>query len=273
MDRKLIFLDVDNTLTPAGGFVPPDSALRVISRARELGHKVFLSSGRNYGKLEPLMRFGFDGGIASCGGYVYADDKVLYDCPLTEEQKNKAITLLSEEGVILSIESIDDTFNDGKAREYLKDKGRNSHLLNMIKAVWIELGPRPMSEYDGRPIYKIVLVSPGADRLIPAREELGGELDFIVHDFSEPDCAFGEIINSKFDKGSAVRLVADALGFDMADTIAFGDSSIDVEMMDAAGTSVCMGNGSAFLKERSDLVCPSVDEDGIEWAFHELGLV
>lgn len=273
MDRKLIFLDVDNTLTPAGGFEPPESALRAIRRARELGHKVFLCSGRNYGKLEPLMKFGFDGGIASCGGYVYAGDKVLYDCPLTEEQKSTVIELLSKEGVFLSIESIDDTFNDEGAKAYLSDTARNAHLLNMIKAVWIELGPRPMSEYDGRPIYKIVLVTPGADRLTPAKEALGGELDFIVHDFSEPDCAFGEIINSKFDKGIAVKLVADALGFDMTDTIAFGDSSIDIEMMDAAGTSVCMGNGSAFLKERSDLVCPSVDDDGIEWAFHRLGLV
>lgn len=273
MDRKLIFLDVDNTLTPAGGFVPPESALRVIKRARELGHKVFLCSGRNYGKLEPLMKFGFDGGIASCGGYVYAGDEVLYDCPMTEDQKNKVITLLSEEGVSLSIEAVDNTYNDEKAKDYLSDEKRGSHLRDMIRAVWIDLGPNAMEEYDGRPIYKIVLVSPGRDQLKPAMEELGDELMFIVHDFSEDDCVFAEIISRKFDKGSAVRLVAEALGFDIADTICFGDGSLDIEMIEAAGTGICMENGSSFLKERSDMVCPSVDEDGIEWAFNELGLV
>ena len=87
MDRKLIFLDVDGTLTPPGGYVPPESALRAIRRAQELGHKVFLCSGRNYGMLAPFLKYGFDGGIASCGGYVYAGDDVLYNCPLTDEQK------------------------------------------------------------------------------------------------------------------------------------------------------------------------------------------
>ena len=79
---KLIFLDVDGTLTPPGGYEPPESALRAVKKARELGHKVFLCSGRNYGMIKPLMKFGFDGGIASCGGYVYTGDKVLYDNPM-----------------------------------------------------------------------------------------------------------------------------------------------------------------------------------------------
>jgi hydroxymethylpyrimidine pyrophosphatase-like HAD family hydrolase len=44
-------------------------------------------------------------------------------------------------------------------------------------------------------------------------------------------------------------------------------------MMEAVGTSVCMENGSEFLKERSDLICPPTFEDGIEWAFRKLGLI
>ena len=270
-DRKLIFLDVDNTLTVAGGYEPPESALRAVRKARELGHKVFLCSGRNYGMLKPLMRFGFDGGIASCGGYVYAGDDVLYDCPFTEEQKEKVISLLSERGVYLSIEGRDATFNDEGAKGYLEED-RGELLHGMINAVWVDLGPHLMSEYDGGPIYKIVFSCSDVDQIGPAKAELGDELVFIVHDFSEPGCLFGEIINSKFDKGSAVRLVAEALGFDMADTIGFGDSSIDVEMIETVGTGVCMGNGSQYLKERSDMVCPSVEEDGIEWAFDRLGL-
>lgn len=70
MDRKLIFVDVDGTLTPPGGQIPPESALRAIKMAQKLGHKVFLCSGRNHAMMEPLFKYGFDGGIASCGGYV-----------------------------------------------------------------------------------------------------------------------------------------------------------------------------------------------------------
>ena len=70
-----------------------------------------------------------------------------------------------------------------------------------------------------------------------------------------------------------MRLTAEALGFDIADTIGFGDSRIDIEMIEAVGTSVCMGDGSEYLKERSDLICPPTHEDGIEWAFRKLGLI
>lgn len=273
MKRKLIFMDVDGTLTPPGGYEPPESALRAIGRARESGHKVFLCSGRNYGMLSPLMKFGFDGGISSCGGYVYSGDEVLYNCPFTEEQREKAISLLSDAGVSLSIEGKDFCYCDDRPRQILtQQQDRNIYLLSMIKAVWVDLGARPMEEYDGVPIYKIVFTADGADQLEAAKAELGDELMFIKHDFSEPDCIFGEVINRKFDKGSAARLVAEALGFDMSDTIGFGDSRIDIEMIEAVGTSVCMGSGSQYLKERSDLVCPPTDEDGIEWAFSKLGL-
>ena len=47
----------------------------------------------------------------------------------------------------------------------------------------------------------------------------------------------------------------------------------DLEMIQAVGTSVCMENGAEKLKEVSDMVCPSVDEDGLAAAFSELGLV
>ena len=274
MKSKLIFLDVDNTLTPPGGYVPPESAVRAVSRARELGHKVFLSSGRNYGMLEPLLKYGYDGGIASCGGFIFAGDEVLYDCPFTEEQTKKVMTYLKEAGVFRSVEGRDESFNDPGAERFLEtDPDRNSSLLGMIKAVWVDLGPRKISEYDGRPVYKTVFVCSNKEQLEPAIAELGDGLLFTIHDFSEPGCMFGEIINRKVDKGSAVQHVAEALGYDIADTIGFGDSMIDVGMIETVGTSVCMGNGSPALKKMSDLVCPSVEDDGIEWAFRELGLI
>ena len=274
MNRKLIFLDVDGTLTPPGGQEPPESAVRAIKSAQERGHKVFLCSGRNNAMMVPLYKYGFDGGIASCGGFVFAGDTVLHDCPMPEDQKNRLITLFEENGVSIELEAKDDSYCDGRAKRFLEDdKDRNSHLLRMIKAVWIELGPHPLEEYDGRPVYKLVCVYESDDQLQAAKEELGDDLMFIHHDFSEPDCNFGEVISRMIDKGSAVRLVAEKLGFDIADTVGFGDSMLDLEMIEAVGTSVCMDSGSPKLKEMSDLVCPAVDEDGIEWAFRKLGLI
>ena len=60
---------------------------------------------------------------------------------------------------------------------------------------------------------------------------------------------------------------------DIRDTVGFGDSMNDLEMIETVGISVCMDNGSPTLKARSGLVCPSVDHDGLAWAFEKLGLV
>lgn len=274
MQSKLIFLDVDGTLTPPGGYEPPESAVRAIKRAQENGHKVFLCSGRNYYMLEPLLKYGFDGGIASCGGYVFAGDEVLLDGPMAEEQKDRLMSLLAESGVSVELEARDASFSDDIALRYLEgDRRRNDELERMIRAVWIDLGPRPMEEYDGSPIYKIVFVCSDTDQLVDAEAELGEEFSFIIHDFSEPDCKFGELVNRKYDKGSGVRLIAESLGYDIADTIGFGDSMIDIEMIETVGTSVCMDNGSPRLKKLSDMTCPSVYEDGLEWAFRRLGII
>jgi len=274
MNNKLIFLDVDGTLTPPGGQEPPESAVRAIKRAQERGHKVFLCSGRNNAMMEPLYKYGFDGGIASCGGFVFAGNETLYDNPMPEDQKNRLITLFKESGVSIELEAKDDSYCDDIARQFLKeDRDRNSHLLRMIQAVWVDLCPHPLEEYDGRPVYKLVFVYENDDQLNAAKAELDDKLMFILHDFSEPDCKFGEVISREIDKGSAVRIVAEKLGFDIADTIGFGDSMLDLEMIETVGTSVCMDSGSPRLKEMSDLVCPGVYEDGIEWGFRQLGLI
>ena len=96
MNKKLIFLDIDGTLTSPGSNVPPRSALDAIGKAQAAGHKVFLCTGRNLDMLSPLLAYGFDGAVASGGGYVVCGDKVLYDCPMTEEQRLLAMDLLAQ---------------------------------------------------------------------------------------------------------------------------------------------------------------------------------
>ena len=45
MRKKLIFIDIDGTLTEPGSNVPPESALEVIRSAQANGHKVFMWTG------------------------------------------------------------------------------------------------------------------------------------------------------------------------------------------------------------------------------------
>ncbi len=68
MEPKLIFLDIDGTLTPAGSNVPPASAMDAVRKAQAKGHKVFLCTGRNPAMLAPVLALGFDGAVAGADG-------------------------------------------------------------------------------------------------------------------------------------------------------------------------------------------------------------
>lgn len=62
-------------------------------------------------------------------------------------------------------------------------------------------------------------------------------------------------------------------GVPIADTIAFGDSMNDLEMIQTAGPGICMGNGCEALKKIADEVCAPVEEDGLYRAFARHGLI
>ncbi len=272
--RKLVFLDIDGTLTTPGSNVPPESALEVIREARERGHKVLLCTGRNLDMLKPLLEYGFDGAVASAGGYVMLDGEVLFDYPMSEKQRETALRLFKQNGVLRTIEAKDASYCDEGMGEFLQRvSGGNSELARWREAIERDLKIRPISEYDGRPIYKIVFMCETAEQLAPAVKALNQDFYFLIQDMAAANCINGELINRKFDKGSGVRRVAEVLGIPLEDTIGFGDSMNDAEMIETVGTGVCMENGSPVLKKLSDLVCPSVEEDGLAWAFRELGLV
>ena len=274
MDKKLIFLDIDGTLVPAGSNTPPESAVAAVKQAQACGHLVFLCTGRNPAMLAPLMRFGFQGAVACAGGYVFAGDQVLFDCPMLPEQLELGLRLLKEQGVFRTIEAKDATWGDDGLEGFLGSvQEENSELVRWRRALADELNILPMGRYDGRPVYKIVFMCRDEEQLGPAKKALERDYSFIYHSVPEHHCLNGELINRRFDKGRGVRIVAERFGIPLENTIGFGDSMNDLEMIETVGVSVCMGNGSAALKEKSSLICPGVEDNGLAWAFSELGLI
>lgn len=274
VNRKLLFLDIDGTLTPAGSNEPPASAMKAIRAAQAAGHRVFLCTGRNPDMLAPVLALGFDGAVACGGGRVFAGERVLYDCPMPDADRVTALRLLKDNGVFRTIEAVDATFGDEDLGDFLAQAGEgNSELVRWRKALAEQLNIRPMGQYDDRPIYKVVFMCTRMDQLDDAKKALEERYNFVVQDVAAHNCLNGEIVNKAFDKGKGVRIVAEAFGFDIADTIGFGDSMNDLEMIQTVGTSVCMDNGSPALKAISDIVCPAVEDDGLAWAFEKLGLL
>ena len=103
---------------------------------------------------------------------------------------------------------------------------------------------------------------------------LGDEFDFVIQEVrAHGSCQNGELINRAFDKGTGIRKIAEALKVPLSDTYGFGDSMNDLTMIQTVGTSICMANGAEALKKISNVVVPSVEEDGLEKGFQMLGLL
>lgn len=64
-------------------------------------------------------------------------------------------------------------------------------------------------------------------------------------------------------KATALARIAEELGVDAADVVAFGDMPNDLPMLAWAGTSYAMANGHPDLLAAADHVAPTNDEDGV----------
>ena len=276
MERKIIFLDIDGTLTEPGKNVPPQSALDAIRGARENGHLVYLCTGRNYGMLKPLLEYEFDGFVASSGGYIQCGDEVIYDCPLTEEQRVQALGLFEKNEIFKTVECKDGSFTDEAFKDFLKknaESSGNSEFLRWREQLEKNLNIRPMEEYESQPIYKAVLMVDEEGKLEEPVKILSDEFTFVIQEKNEQGFINCEFISKQYDKGQAMKRVCEHMGITVENTFAFGDSMNDLEMMEAAGFSVCMENGSQALKEIADDICKSVSEDGLYKAFKKHGLL
>ncbi len=275
MRKKIIFLDIDGTLTEPGSNVPPESAMKAVRGAQEKGHYVFLCTGRNYDMLSPLLPLGFDGVVASCGGYVRFKDQVIYDCPMTEEQKERAMTVLKDSGVFRTVECMDGSYTDEGLKEFLEshgDEGANSELLRWRRQLEQSLNIRPMAEYRGQPVYKIVVMADSRERFEKPEKVLGQEFELCLQEPDQYGYINGELVNRKFDKGKGVERVCGYLGIPLEDTVGFGDSVNDEAMLKTVALSICMADGSPKMKELADDVCPPVKEDGLYQGFVKHGL-
>jgi len=74
---------------------------------------------------------------------------------------------------------------------------------------------------------------------------------------------FLEFAHRDVTKGSGLEFLAGRLGFTREQTVAFGDGENDVELLEWAGYAVAVANAHPKALALADLVCPSVDEEGV----------
>lgn len=81
-----------------------------------------------------------------------------------------------------------------------------------------------------------------------------------------------EILPQESTKGSAAQMLLAHYGLGSKHAVAFGDSDVDLDMLQYCGFGVAMGNAPKQVKEAADYVTASNDEEGVYIALNSLRL-
>ena len=103
----------------------------------------------------------------------------------------------------------------------------------------------------------------GPDELLEQAVAAVGDAATITHSSSD---GLLEISAQGISKATGLALVADQLGVDAADVVAFGDMPNDLPMLEWAGLGVAVGNAHPWVLDAADEVTATNDEDGVAQA-------
>ena len=262
-EKKIAFFDIDGTLTSEIDGSIPASVAEGIRRARAMGHKMFINTGRCASYVESRFRdIGFDGLVCGCGTNIFYEGQELYHRQMPENVKMEILARSRLVGMDLLLE--------GRDRAAFDD----SHPLRH---------PEAKEQYDifCRLRYDIA-VKPDdpmfiADKFVAwfEREEQLREFRKCTDRYFQ--CIdrtgnFREFVPIGNSKGTGIQYLLDHFHMNIEQAYAFGDSNNDMPMLEMVPHSVVMGNAlPESVKDGAFFVAKRASEDGIYDALEQLG--
>lgn len=82
-----------------------------------------------------------------------------------------------------------------------------------------------------------------------------------------------DVVEQEASKAEGLKRLCQYYGIGLGQTIAFGDSMNDYEIVREAGIGIAMGNSVEELKAVADYVTDDIDRDGVWKACRQLGLI
>lgn len=270
---KCIFMDADGTILDVKNGLGKDIA-SAVRRLHANGHKVFLCTGRSRAFIpQEVEMLGLDGMITNLGAYMEYEGRTVYAKQLDTEDAYRALCVLRENGMVPVMEGNDRMYFDKE--EYTEEVDWYAPFISEVleSVSRTETGWEPIrgNEHSLR-INKISAKRRPGSNVEKATEALSDIFDFIYHEGAFVGDTV-ECIAKGHSKGLSMAILAGVLGYDKKDIVAIGDSNNDLSMFEVAGICVAMGDGSAELKAKADLVTDTLDNKGISKALKQLGLI
>lgn len=256
---KLIALDMDGTLLNEDKQVSEKNK-ESIKKAKELGAYVVLASGRPIDGLtsflEELNLLGEDDYVLSYNGCLVQKTKsreVVCDVTIKGIDLKYLKKLADEAGVNI--------------HAFSKEKGlitpkENTYTTYEANQNGIEYYINDFSDVsDDEEIIKVMMIDE-PEILEAGMKKLPNEI-YEKYSVAKSTPFFLEFFNKEANKGSAVKLLAEHLGIKREEVITVGDEMNDFQMIEYAGLGVAMGNACDKIKEISNYITDSNNEDGV----------
>ena len=256
---RLIATDLDDTLLNARAALSPRTQA-ALDAAMAAGCGITLSSGRMLEAMLPLARsIGVNAPMLLYNGAMLYDhnaDEVLYAPRIAYETALGIVKLVEQMGFYIQLYPGKGYFCN-EPNDYTRAYARQIHVdftpVHMPMAQWLEQHPSDMQKM-------LVIDTPeGADRCQAALRAA------FPHGacYLKSKAHYLEIAPEGVDKGRSLARLAELLGLEADEVMAFGDGQNDVPMLEYAGAGYAMANSCPEALACTDLIAPPNTEDGV----------
>ena len=253
-DGLVVALDVDGTILDMDGRVS-ERVMASIARLRAHEVPVVISTGRGIAAAMPVVRhLGLSSGWMVCangaltlwldpdapGGYEVVDSRT-FDPRTAIETLHAAVP----DGII----AVEDPGIGFKVSRLFPD----GELIEDQQVVTFD-------ELVSQPVTRVVLRAPGMS--VERFSEIVADSGLHSVEYAIGWTAWLDVAPEGVTKASALEALIARLGADSARTLAVGDGSNDVEMIEWAGAGVVMGSAPQWVRDRGDILTEPVWRDG-----------
>ena len=277
MNHKLSFIDIDGTLFDHKKDDIPESAKEAILNAKSKGHKIFLSTGRPYADIDKeILDLPLDGMIVSCGAVVYVENKPIYCKTYPQKELINLIQFMSNNNIGFSL--------DGIHKNYLSEEAficlsglmfKNNEDSELSRAMMAKNNCFPfeeMKEEDLKEVVKISIFTKNKESCEKLFQKIPDSLTGFMYKNNHLDLYNGEISIKGITKATGLKQITSYLNKAIEDTVVIGDSLNDLDILQAAGLSICMGNGADECKKVADFTTKHISDDGLAYALKHFNL-
>lgn len=270
MTYKLICTDMDGTLM-GKNFTISEENIRAIKEVKEKGIQVALVTGRPYNAMKYFKNvLGEDTHIISTNGTYFRLGDYEYKKALAKDEikkiyeKGEKYSLTRHFKGYKKVISSDILWEDHPYILVNKNVDEEDRI-EIIENATLEDAVNNSNE----DIMKCILFSDNVDNVIKAKEELKKEnnMDLVVVSSSGRNF---EVMPKGTSKGIAVKEFCNRIGIDLKEIVCIGDNENDLSMLEIAGLSIAMGNGSDEVKKMADYVTDTNLNSGVAKALDKL---